>query len=77
LIRLKSQGVKIYLVLRNVEILKQINELNIKRQLEDDEIFFEEIDAIQKAKEELRKYIKEGNSPSVNKKQRFLFHFKK
>lgn len=77
LIRLKSQGVKIYLVLRNVEILKQINELNIKRQLEDDEIFFEEIDAIQKAKEELRKYIKEGNSPSVNKKQGFLFHFKK
>ena len=77
MIRLKSQGVKIYLVLRNVEILKQINELNIKRQLEDDEIFFEEIDAIQKAKEELRKYIKEGNSPSVNKKQGFLFHFKK
>ena len=58
LIRLKSQGVRVYLVLRNVEILKQINELNIKqRQLEDDEIFFEEIDAIQKAKEEFRNYI--------------------
>lgn len=77
LIRLKSQGVKVYLVLRNVEILRQINELNIKRQLEDDEIFFEEIDAIQKAKEELRKYIKEANTPLANKKRRFLFHFKK
>ena len=68
---------KVYLVLRNVEILRQINELNIKRQLEDDEIFFEEIDAIQKAKEELRKYIKEANTPLANKKRRFLFHFKK
>lgn len=77
LIRLKSQGVRVYLVLRNVEILKQINELNIQRQLNDDEIFFEEIDAIQKAKEEFRNYIKLENNQTVNKKHRFLFHFKK
>ena len=77
LIRLKSQGVRVYLVLRNVEILKQINELNIQRQLNDDEIFFEEIDAIQKAKEEFRNYIKLENNQTANKKRRFLFHFKK
>jgi len=77
LTRLKSQGVKVYLVLRNVEILKQINELNIKRQLKDDEIFFEEIDAIRHAKEEFRKYIKLENSRTANKRQGFLFHFKK
>ncbi len=77
LTRLKSQGVKVYLVLRNVEILRQINELNIERQLEDDEIFFEEIDAIQKAKEEFRNYVKLENSRTANKKRGFLFHFKK
>ncbi len=68
---------KVYLVLRNVEILRQINELNIERQLEDDEIFFEEIDAIQKAKEEFRNYVKLENSRTANKKRGFLFHFKK
>ncbi len=77
LTRLKSQGVKVYLVVRNVEILRQINELNIERQLEDDEIFFEEIDAIQKAKEEFRNYVKLENSRTANKKRGFLFHFKK
>lgn len=52
LTRLKSQNIKVFLVLKNEEILRQINELHIKRQLTDDEIFYEEIDAIEKAKEE-------------------------
>lgn len=53
LTRLKSQGVKVYLVLNNEEILKQLDELNLKRQLSNEDIFFEEIDAINKAKESL------------------------
>lgn len=77
LIRLKSQEVRVYLVLQNKEILRQINETNITRQLSDDEIFFEEIDAIEKAKEEFKKYIKLEIKQPANKKHKFLFHFKK
>ena len=77
LARLKSQGIKVYMVLRNAEILKQIDEMHIKRQLDDEEIFFEEIDAINCAKEEYRKYIKLEIRRSAIKSRRFLFHFKK
>ncbi len=77
LARLKSQGIKVYMVLRNAEILKQINEMHIKRQLDDEEIFFEEIDAINCAKEEYRKYIKLEIRRAAIKSRRFLFHFKK
>jgi len=51
LIRLKSQGVKVSVVLKNEEILRQIDELHHTRQLGDEDIFFDEIDAINKAKE--------------------------
>ncbi len=77
LARLKSQDIKVYLVLRNAEILKQLDELNFKRQLDDEHIFFEEIDAIREAKEEFRKYIKLEIKQAENKTRGFLFHFKK
>lgn len=74
LIRLKSQNVKVYLVLKNDEILKQIDELNIKRQLGENEIFFNEIDAIEEAKEEFKKYVDLENKQTAHKKRRFLFN---
>ena len=77
LARLKSQGIKVYMVLRNTEILKQIDEMHLKRQLDDKDIFFEEIDAIRCAKDEFKKYIKLEIKQAEDKTRRFLFHFKK
>lgn len=75
--RLKSQGIKVYIVLRNAEISRQIDEMHIKRQLDDEDIFFEEIDAINRAKEDFKKYIKLEIKQAENKTRKFLFHFKK
>lgn len=55
IIRLQSQDIKIFMVIDNQDVLKQLKEHNIISQIGEDCIFFSEIEAIEKAKSSLNK----------------------
>ena len=55
IIRLQSQDIKIFMVIDNQDVLKQLKEHNIISQIGEDYIFFSEIEAIEKAKSSLNK----------------------
>ena len=55
IIRLRSQKIKIFMVIDNQDVLKQLKEHKIISQIGEDCIFFSEIEAIEKAKSSLNK----------------------
>ncbi len=59
IVRLKSQHIKLFIVLKNEEILKQLKNHKIAEQIGTNHIFFDEISAIETAKKYLKRKIKQ------------------
>lgn len=57
IIRLKSQKIKIILVIKNDEVLNQLKVHKILEQIGENSVFYSELDAIEKAKSNLKKKI--------------------
>lgn len=58
IIRLKSQHIKLFMVIKNEEIKQQLKNHKIENQIGHNHIFYSEIDAIETAKKYLKKKIK-------------------
>ncbi len=57
IIRLKAQKIKIILVINNKEIYKQLNDHGIIAQISEDKVFYTELEAIEFAKDKLKKKV--------------------
>ena len=57
IIRLKAQKIKIILVIKNDEVLNQLKVHKILEQIGENSVFYSELDAIEKAKSNLKKKI--------------------
>ena len=55
IIRLKSQHIKILLVIKNEKVLNQLADHSIVEQIGEHRVFYDEMDAINHAKESLKK----------------------
>lgn len=58
IVRLKSQHIKILLVIKNEEVLKQLTSHSIVEQIGEHRVFYNELDAIEHAKKSLKNKVK-------------------
>ena len=58
ILRLKSQHIKILMVINNENVLEQLKQYKITEQIEQDGIYFSEIDAIEFAKSSFKDRVK-------------------
>lgn len=58
ILRLKSQHIKILMVINNEDVHNQLQQYKIVEQIGDDKIFFSEIEAIELAKSSFKNRIK-------------------
>ncbi len=66
IIRLKNQKIKLLLVIKNNDVLNQLNNLNIISQIGENSVFFNEIDAVNLAKTLIKTKIKRVNKKRKN-----------
>ena len=57
IIRLQSQNIKILLVIKNEDVLKQLNDVKIPSEIGEHNVFFNEYDAVEHAKFRVKKKL--------------------